>query len=100
MGLVNKLLKSFTDYIWEEVLLLPPEYDLIQKQMQATDQQLALSKILLQSKRESSKLKKDAHNESKTPPMKKNTRELKKKNQKLKQKKPSCARKSKGRESI
>jgi hypothetical protein len=67
MGLVNKLLESFTDYVWKDVLLLPPEDDLIRKQMQAIDQQLASSKILLQSKRESSKSKKDAYNESKTP---------------------------------
>ena len=67
MGLVDKLLESFTDYVWKDVLLLPPEDDLIRKQMQAIDQQLASSKILLQSKRESSKSKKDAYNESKTP---------------------------------
>jgi hypothetical protein len=67
MGLVDKLLESFTDYIWKEVFLLTPEEDLIQKQMQAIDQQMASSKILLQSKRESSKSKKDAYNESKTP---------------------------------
>ncbi len=67
MGLVDKLPESFTDYVWKDVLLLPPEDDLIRKQMQAIDQQLASSKILLQSKRESSKSKKDAYNESKTP---------------------------------
>jgi hypothetical protein len=38
MGLVDKLLESFTDYVWKEVLLLPPEDDLIQKQMQAIHQ--------------------------------------------------------------
>jgi hypothetical protein len=67
MGLVDKLLESFTDYVWKNVLLLPPEDDLIRKRIQETDQQLASSKILLQSKREASKSKKDAYNESKTP---------------------------------
>ncbi len=67
MGLVDKLLESFTDYVWKEVLLLPPKDDSIWKHMQEINQQLASSKILLQSKRESSKSKKDAYNELKTP---------------------------------
>jgi hypothetical protein len=67
MGLVDKLLESFTDYLWKKVLLLPPEDDLMRKQMQVIDQQLASSKIFLQLMRESSKSKKDAYNESKTP---------------------------------
>jgi hypothetical protein len=67
MGLVDKLLKSFTDYVWKEALLLPPEDGSIRKQMQAIDQQLTSSKILLQLKRESSKSKKDAYSELKTP---------------------------------
>jgi hypothetical protein len=29
MGLVDKLLKSCTDYVWKEVLLLPPGDDSI-----------------------------------------------------------------------
>jgi hypothetical protein len=49
-----------------KVLLLPPEDFWIQKQIQETDQQLASSKILLQTKREASKLKKNVYNETKT----------------------------------
>jgi hypothetical protein len=33
MGLVDKLLESCTDYVWKEVLLLPPEDDSIREQI-------------------------------------------------------------------
>jgi hypothetical protein len=59
MGLVDKLITSFLDYVWQKVLLLPPADDLVRKKLQETDVQLTSSITLLQSK-------KAAYNESKT----------------------------------
>jgi hypothetical protein len=60
MGLVDKLLTSFLDHVWQKVLLLPPEDDLVQKRLLETDVQLGSLTELLQSK-------KVACDESKTP---------------------------------
>jgi hypothetical protein len=101
MGLVDKLLESFTDHVWKKVLLLPPEDDWIRKQIQETDQQLASSNILLQTKREASKLKKDVHNETKTiENEEKHKRAQAEELVAQAEKKQSCGRKSKGKEKI
>jgi hypothetical protein len=60
MGLVDKLITSFLDYVWQKVLLLQPEDDLVRKKLQDTGVQLASSIVLLQSK-------KAVYDESKTP---------------------------------
>jgi hypothetical protein len=60
MGLVDKLITSFLDCVWQKVLLLPPEDDLVRKKLLETDVQLGSLTELLQSK-------KVACDESKTP---------------------------------
>ena len=60
MGLVDKLISSFLDYVWQNILLLPTDDDLIWQKLQDTCLQLASAILLLQSK-------KAVYDESKTP---------------------------------
>ena len=60
MGLVDKLISSFLDYVWQKVLLLPADDDLIRQKLQDTCVQLASSIALLRHV-------KFVYDESKTP---------------------------------
>jgi hypothetical protein len=51
MGLVDKLLTSFLDYVWQKFLLLPLEDDLVQIELQEMGNQLSSLINLLQSRK-------------------------------------------------